>query len=297
MIVHRCPQGGDEWHRLRAGKQTASNFWLMRESARLKVGPDAGDYSAKQKDHAFALAIERVSGVPLAEGFETWQMSRGRELEPAARNEHEIQTGLIVETCGFITTDDGLFGASLDGVIGDEGRAEYKAFVSPIKLRAIITGGDLSGVIDQCQGGLWVSQGTWIDLCLYCPALAPAGKQLTRFRIYRDDDFIEALESDLMEFKSLIDSYEAVLRAPAVAAEIGQAKPRLPRRKLPAPLPEFMKSTASAGLTSRFERLLKRIAEAKTQEELDVLLDGIGDLPGDEQAALRVAAASREKVS
>lgn len=282
----------------RAGLLTASNFWLMRESSRLKVGPDAGEYSNKQKDHAFGLAIERVGGQPLDEGFETWSQTRGHDLEPDARNEHEIQTGLIVETVGFMTTDDGVFGASLDGMIGDEGRAEYKCFVSPIKLRAIITGGDLSGVIDQCQGGLWVSEGTWIDLCLYCPALASTGKQLTRFRIYRDDDFIESLESDLWEFKALVDSYEAILRAPAIEAVIG--KPKTPpslRRKLPAPLPAHMVAPPAAAPASRFDRLLKRITLAKTQEELDLILDGIGDLAADQQDALRVAAASREKAA
>lgn len=297
MKIIRCQQGSLEWHMARAGLLTASNFWLMRESARLKVGPDAGEYSGKQKDLAFRLAIERVSNEPLDEGFETWQMARGHDLEPAARGEHEIQAGVIVEQVGFITTDDGLFGCSLDGIIRPDGRSEYKCFVSPMKLRAIITTGDVTGVIDQCQGGLWISEGTWIDLCLFCPALDKCGKQLTRFRIYRDDNYIEALESDLMEFKALVDRYEAVLRAPAIDGVIGAPKVSpLARRKLPAPLPAHMVAPPPA-TSSRFERLCKRITTASSQAEVDLALDGIGDLTPDQQEALHLVASQRKQVA
>src|SRR5690606_922982 len=103
-----------------------------------------GDYGDKAKNYAFRLAIERISKTPLDEGFETWQMARGHELEPAARMAHEVRHGVLVEEVGFITTDDGKFGASADGFIDDDEGAEYKCFVSPEKLRAIYLTGDTS---------------------------------------------------------------------------------------------------------------------------------------------------------
>lgn len=277
----------------RAGLMTCSNFYLMREDARLKRGEDAGDYSGAAKDEAFRIAIERVSREPLDESFETWYMRRGHELEPDARREHETQTGLIVERVGFMTTDDGIFGGSLDGKIGDDGCSEYKCFLAPLKLRAIHMTGDLSSVMDQCQGGLWISGRQWIDFCLYCPALASAGKQLYRRRVYRDDDFIESLESDLMEFKALVDEYERILRAPMPPADSeAPAKVLLPRRKLPAPLPASMAAPPGPQV-SEFERLLKRITTARNQAEVDLLLDGIFHLPEEDRTALHVAAAKK----
>lgn len=289
-----CEQGSKPWKQARVGKLTCSNFHLMRESARLKRGDEAGEYSSDAKDEAFRIAIERISGEPLDENYETWYMTRGHELEPDARHEHEIDIGLFVQRVGFIMTDDEVFGGSLDGVIEDDGSAEYKCFLAPLKLRKIWTTGDTSMVIDQVQGGLWISRRQWMDFCLYCPALAPAGKQLWRKRIYRDDDFIEKLESDLMEFKAMVDEYERILRAPFAAVEDMPAKlQKIARRTLPAPLTVRAAFAPSAVKPTEFERLFKRITTARNQAEVDLLLDGIAHMPEDDRAALRIAAAKK----
>lgn len=252
-----CAQGSPEWKRARAGKITGSNFHLVRQRvgalteqqaryveavrggmtpqaaatlAGYKAKPKAsgieraleglpvGDFTDPAKNYAFRVAIERISGVPLDEGHETWAMERGHELEPVARREHEIVCGVIVETCGFIQSEDGVFGCSLDGLIDHDGGAEYKCFVAPERVRAVVLDGDWSDVIDQAQGGLWLSGRHWIDTCLYCPALAPVGRALTVKRIYRDDDYIFELERDLLAFKTLVDQYEAMLRTEPVLA-------------------------------------------------------------------------------
>ena len=120
MILHTAPQGSPEWHAARAGVITASMFATCRQ--KLKSGPSKGEFAAAAGDYAFRLAVERISGQPLDEGFETWAMRRGHELEPAARLEHELAIGVVVQPAGFVTTDDNLFGASADGLIGEDGR-------------------------------------------------------------------------------------------------------------------------------------------------------------------------------
>jgi hypothetical protein len=212
MILHRVDQGSPEWHAVRSGCITASNFKLLRESAKLKSGPNKGDYSEKAKDYAFRVAIERISGAPLDEGFETFYMARGHELEPEARLERELRDGVIVEQVGFVTTDDGKFGASADGFVGADEGEEYKCFVAPDKLRSILISGDTSEVMDQCQGGLWLTGRKAWNFSLYCPALRPVGLHLETFRIERDDDYIEALEQDLLAFERLVTQYELALR-------------------------------------------------------------------------------------
>ncbi|WP_163557538.1 lambda exonuclease family protein [Halomonas sp. NO4] len=251
MRVIECPQGSPEWHQARAGIITASNFKVARSrvgglTAQQKVyvdhilagnpepearelagykqapksetirralaGEVVGEPSESAKNYAFRVAVERISGEPLDEGFETWAMRRGHELEPVARMEHELQSGLMVERAGFVVTDDGLFGASADGLIEPDGGSEYKCFIAPDKLRAFHIDGDVSEVIDQVQGCMWITGRRWWHIGLYCEALEPVGKQLWWREFARDDTYIEALASDLREFSSLVDTYETELR-------------------------------------------------------------------------------------
>lgn len=208
-----CEQGSAEWHRARAGCITASMFGEAR--AKLKTGPRKGEPTEKALDYAFRLAVERISGEPLDNGFETWQMRRGHELEPQARMEHELQTGLIVQRAGFVTTDDNCFGASADGLIGEDGVSEYKCFLAPEKLRSFHIDNDASEIFDQVQGVLWITGRKWAHIGMYCPALEPAGKQLWWREFQRDEAFIEELEDDLLRFKALVDYFEAKLREQA----------------------------------------------------------------------------------
>lgn len=210
MIVYRVKQGSPEWHAARAGVCTASNFKLAR--ARLKSGPNKGDFTEAAKDYAFRLAIECISGDPLRGGYETWEMERGHELEPVARMKHEVAKQVMVEEVGFVATDDRRFGASADGFIDLDGGAEYKCFLAPEKLRSIIVAGDTSEVTDQVQGGMWLTGRKWWHFALYCPALEAVGRDLTIFDIKRDDDYIEQMEIELWQFNKLVRTYEQVLR-------------------------------------------------------------------------------------
>lgn len=251
MRLIECAQGSAEWHQARAGCITASMFEVARsrvgglteqqqkyvdallagkseaearELAEYKAAPKAeairralageevGQPSEAAHNYAFTLAVERISGTPLDGGFETWQMKRGHELEPDARMEHEIQTGLVVHRAGFVTTDDGVFGASADGLIGENGGSEYKCFLAPEKLRAFHIDNDASGIMDQVQGCMWITGRKFWHIGMYCPALEPVGRQLWWREFQRDDDYIEALEEDLWRFKTLVEQYEARLR-------------------------------------------------------------------------------------
>lgn len=251
MKVIVFEQGSELWKKYRAGVITASMFSTVRKKvgmlddrqakfvslhrggmaakeaaehagykvvpksdiiARALAGEKVGDWSDAAKDYAFRLAIERISGQPLDEGFETWAMRRGHELEPEARMEHEAQTGLLVERAGFVTTDDGLFGASADGLIDPDGGSEYKCFLAPDKLRPILLDGDVTDVREQAQGCMWLCGRKWWHVGLYCPALAAADKQFTMIEVARDDDFIEKMEADLLEFAAFVSEYEVRLR-------------------------------------------------------------------------------------
>lgn len=248
MIVIECQQGSQDWLKARAGAITASMFTVAREKvgtltekqqryvAEILSGADekgaaeragyksiprsegiqkalkgeqVGDYSNAAKDYAFRLAVERISGEPLDEGFSTWAMRRGNELEPEARAAHEARIEMLITPTGLVTTDDGLFGASADGLINDDGGSEYKCLVSPERIRSIIIDHDLDQFKDQIQGCMWLTGRKWWHHVMYCPALKPAGKELIIHPMKRDDDYIEALEADLLAFNDLVEQYKA----------------------------------------------------------------------------------------
>ena len=211
--IIECAQGGPEWHKARAGSITASMASTIRDT--YKSGKNKGEYKAAARDYAFRLAIERLSGEPLGEGFTTYQMRRGNELEPEARLLHEERIEMLIEHAGFVVTEDGKFGASADGLINDDGGSEYKCLVAPERIRSILFDGDLSEFQDQIQMCLWLTNRKWWHFCLYCPALAMVGKELTLIEVKRDDDYIAAMEQDLIAFDRLVCEYvERILNTP-----------------------------------------------------------------------------------
>lgn len=253
MMLIPCEQGSDTWHRARAGVITASMFstarsrvgelderqrayvdavlgGMLAKDAALAVGYKAvpksaiiekalagepvGDFSDTAKNYAFRLAIERISGEPLDEGFETYAMRRGHELEPFARAEHEVQSGVFVKKAGFVLSEDGHYGCSADGFIGQDGGSEYKCFINPEKLRTFHIDHDASEVFEQAQGCMWLTKRKWWHIGLFCPALAAVGRQLWWKRFERDEDYIDRMQADLHPFRLMVDRYEAELRLP-----------------------------------------------------------------------------------
>lgn len=249
--VITCEQGSPEWHQARAGVITASMFKVARQKVgglteqqakyvealrsgkseaaartiagyknaptsetvqRALSGEKVGELSEAAKNYAFRIAFERISGEPMDEGHETWQMARGHELEPDARAEHQILEGVFVERAGFVVTEDGIFGASADGLIGTDGGSEYKCFVSPASLRPVLLHNDVAEVLDQVQGCMWVTGRRWWHLGFYCPALRSIDYPLHLVRIERDDEYIAALEADLLEFADEVVRQENQLR-------------------------------------------------------------------------------------
>ncbi len=254
--IIECDQGDKNWHYARAGVVTASLFSEVRKvtdglteqmqayvnairidgldkagamkKAGYKAAPKSqrieraldgekvGDYTSAAKDYAFRLAVERITGKPLDGGFSTWAMQRGNELEPDARALHEQRIGIMIEQAGFVRSKDGRFGASADGLIVPDGGSEYKCLVDPARMRQVIIDRDLSEFMDQMQGGMWITGRKWWHYGLYCPDLKDAGRELILHHVRRDDDYIAALEADVVAF----DRYVEFCKAKILSADI-----------------------------------------------------------------------------
>jgi hypothetical protein len=216
MIVwSTAQQGTEEWMNARRGCITASRFRDARD--RLKNGK----FSAKATLYAQDVARQRVGG-NVAPTFQNAAMRFGQEQEYFARIASEDAHGYLIEEAGFACTADRKFGVSVDGLIEGDGVWECKTMVSSDTLFRAVVDGDIDDYTDQCNGAMWLLGRKWVDLCLWAPDL-PARK-LTTIRIHRDDDVIERLEADLVEFERLVCQYELALRK-ACALPITEPQP------------------------------------------------------------------------
>lgn len=255
MDYIQCQQGTEEWLQARSGLITASKVKValsrvgeldekqsayvnallsgISEKAAMDIagyktsprasgiekalrGEPVGDWSDPSKAYAAQVAIERISGKPSDEGFNSWQMKRGQEMEPLARIAYESQTGYMATESGVMVSDDRLFGYSSDGLIDDpddgNGLLEIKALISAITVLEMWRTGDMSEFMHQMQTGLWMSGRKWIDFVMFCPQLESVGKSLFIRRVERDDEFIDKMVNGLAEFEKLVCTYEQILR-------------------------------------------------------------------------------------
>ena len=210
-----CEQGSEAWFAARCGVITASNFEMATSVLKRASGDcKAGDPSGESEKYALTLAIERISGQPYGDTFQTFAMKRGSEQEMWARLAYERKFDVEVEESGITLTDDRLFGYSRDGSVGADGLIEIKCPHDPLKILSIFKTGDTSEYDHQMQGGLWITGRKWIDFVMYVPELKSVGNDLYVKRILRNEAFIEKLESDLWMFASRVKKAEMLLRAP-----------------------------------------------------------------------------------
>jgi exodeoxyribonuclease (lambda-induced) len=205
MIIYRDEQGSPEWEESRRGAITGSRFRDCRDKLK------NGKLSNAAMLYAQDVARERCGG-RAAQTFANAAMKFGTEQEPFARQAYEARTGNLVDEAGFITTDDGKFGISVDGLVDDDGIIEIKTMVSSATLFRAVVDGDITDYVDQINGALWLLGRKWADLVLWAPDM-PEGARLTIVHIKRDDDVINALEADLIAFEATVTELEGKLRA------------------------------------------------------------------------------------
>ena len=201
-FLNNLEQGSEAWLQARRGLITGSRFRDARD--KLKSGAPSKASIA----YAYDLARERCGGLSPAK-FQNAAMRAGTEQEPRARAMYEARTGYMVDKVGFFATDDARFGLSPDGLIDEDGVLEIKTIVSSDVLFSVVTEGDLSAYMDQCMGYLWLLGRQWVDLAIWLPDL----DHMVIHRINRDEDAIERLEADLLQFAAVVASHETKLRA------------------------------------------------------------------------------------
>lgn len=198
MKVYRdVAQGSADWFKLRLGIPTASCFDQI-------VTPKTGQFSKQAVGYAYRLLAEKLLKMPTesVEGQE-W-MERGKELEPQAIKQYEWVNEVETEAVGFITTDDGLIGASPDRLVkGKAVGVEVKCPAPHTHLRYLLEG-QAEAYLPQVQGQLLVAELERVDFYSYHPRM-PACTISTP----RDEKYIELLRAGLQAFnEQLFALYE-----------------------------------------------------------------------------------------
>lgn len=190
MQILDCVQGSDEWFAARIGIPTASNFD--------KIITTKGEPSKQALKYMYKLAAEKASGQK-EDGYQSDDMARGVELENYARSAYEFAMDVNVVQVGFCLADG--YGASPDGMIGDEGLVEIKCPKPSTHVEYLESGKLPTTYFQQVQGQLLVTERKWCDFVSYCPGLKPL-----IIRVDRNDDFINKLKAELEAFNEKLNA-------------------------------------------------------------------------------------------
>jgi hypothetical protein len=196
MLIHDVVQGSPEWRALKLGRPSASEFH--------KIVTPTGKLSAQARKYACRLVAERLLNQPLdlLEGIPA--VERGKALEADAIAQYEFAEEMETRAVGFVTTDDGLIGASPDRlIVGARGGLEVKCPLLQTHIDYWLAGpGD--DYRPQVQGQLWVCELEFDDFYSYHPQMEPV-----LIRTERDEPYIKLLEQSLRAFVDMLAEIHA----------------------------------------------------------------------------------------
>lgn len=198
-------QRSEDWYAERCGKVTASRV------KDLNAKPSKG-----KALNALGLTIlaERLTGVQ-KEIPTNAAMQWGIDNEPHAIAAYENETGFFVNGTGLIDHPFiEMFGASPDGLVGENGQIEVKCPDTTTHLNTLLTKEVPEEHIPQITSQLACTRREWCDFVSYDPRLEPE-LQIIIIRVFAKDLNIEGLERDVRAFNRVIEEAKASLKVAA----------------------------------------------------------------------------------
>lgn len=200
-----APQGSEAWLIERAGYCTASR--MADVMATVKSGEAAG-----RKKYRVQLAVERITGLPMRDGFQSAAMQRGTEMEPIARMHYEVARGTFVEKVGFQKHPAiEWFGASPDGHVDDDGLVEIKAPESHTHIDYLLAGAVPADYRKQILAQLACTGRRWCDFVSFDDRL-PENMRLFIVRFEPKPEEIAEVEAAAKAFLADVDALVDKLR-------------------------------------------------------------------------------------
>jgi hypothetical protein len=197
LQIHDVEQGTEQWHALRAGIPTASEFSKLLTST-YKIADNKGS-----RDYAIQKAGEILTG-RVEETFVSYDMQRGK-IEEVRAFEMYCEHFAAAEKCGFMTNYG--IGYSPDGLVGADGLIEIKSAKQRIQVDRIVFGGGADQHMIQIQVGLFVSGRQWCDFVSFSNGMPlHVERVLPDAKIYKA--ILEAKSKFDESVNSIIETYK-----------------------------------------------------------------------------------------
>lgn len=189
MKIHEVSQRTLDWAMLHVGIPTASGLHnLLTPEFEIRKGKMPKSYMHLKLAEAW---LKR----PVLE-LSTFSIEQGEIVESEAKPFYAIETNQKVREVGFITTDDGLFGCSPDGLIGDNNCGlEIKCPSAQVHVKYLIQGELPKEYAAQVHGSMYVTgfpRWTFLSYRRNFPPLI--------LTVKRDDEIISKIGEALSDF-------------------------------------------------------------------------------------------------
>ena len=204
--IYDCEQRTDEWRTLRIGKVTASR--ICDVLAEIKKGE-----AASRRNYRADIIVEILTQLP-ADNYVSKEMQWGIDTEPFARAAYELEQDVMVSTVGFACHPlIDRFGASPDGLVGDDGLVEIKCPNTATHIEYLLAGVVPADYQPQMLTAMACTGRRWCDFVSFDPRL-PSHLQLFVRRFHRDDERIAEIERKVESFLEEVDDVLARLNSP-----------------------------------------------------------------------------------
>jgi hypothetical protein len=185
MRIIECKQGSTEWLQARLGIPCASEFKnLITPLGKVKTGDGPETYCRRK-------VTEKWLGRPL-ESYCSRPMVNGKTREEHARDWYALEYGVKVQEVGFITTDDGRWGCSPDGLLGAKKGLEIKSPEIETQIGWLLDGVLPPEHVAQVQGSMLICEADSWHFLARCP-----GAPEMELDVARDDEFCDNLKKAL----------------------------------------------------------------------------------------------------
>jgi len=202
MITLDLEQGTPKWKEARLGLASASRFKDILTEPRSKADKEAGNLSETAYSYMCELAAEELTGemVEISGKPLEW----GTKCEDEARELYDMNYDDVAEV-GIILHDSGKYGASPDGLVGDDGMIEIKCPYNSVNhIKTVISGEMPKEHMPQVQGNMMINGRQWCDFVSFDPRIKGKGRFFV-VRVMRDEDYIEKLQDKLENFVNKLD--------------------------------------------------------------------------------------------
>ena len=192
MKIHDVIQGHPDWHKLRRGIPTGSEFSRI-------ITPAKGEYAKGADTYAAELIAESLGWYKSFQGSPDTE--RGHRLEKEALRWLTLRFGVKTRDVGFITSDCGRYGASPDAMTLDGVPVEVKNPDLHTFVKWAIAGGLPDDHKAQVHGEMFV---TGADRCIFVANTECGYLENIMIEVPRDD-FTERLGEAVMKFCDRLD--------------------------------------------------------------------------------------------